>query len=406
MKEIRFVDVGEGITEGHLQKWLVKDGDQVKEDQSIVQVETDKAIVSVPAPIDGTIRIVAKDDTILHVGDTLAYIGTSQELSAIPKQQTQTTAAPSKAQAIEKPVQAQKSTKKEILATPSLRKLAHDLGVDLTQVQGTGPAGRILENDVRAVIGKAPQQKAAPKFSELLEEQHQEDIERVPLTQTRKAIAKNMEASLTVPSATHIDLIDAQALFNVVEKEKARVQKELGVKLTFLPFIIKATVEALKSNPSFNASYDHEKLEIIRKKYYNIGLAAEAPDGLKILVIKDADKKSIIDMAREIQEMHQKLLDQTITLEEMRDSTFTITNSGSLGGGFLSVPIINHPDVAILGTHLIRDMPVVKNGKIVVGKVLPVSLVFDHRVVDGAEAVRFCNDIKSRIEDVDFLELE
>ena len=229
MKEIKFVDVGEGITEGHLQKWLVKDGDQVKEDQSIVQVETDKAIVSVPAPIDGILKIVAKDDTVLHVGDTLAYIGTLQELAAIPTQQAQAAAPKSAQAAAEKPAQAQKAAQKEILATPSLRKLAHDLGVDLAQVRGTGPAGRILENDVRMFVGKAPQQKAAPKFSELLEEQHEDDIERIPLSQTRKAIAKNMEASLTVPSAAHMDLIDAQALFDVVQKEKARVQTERGV---------------------------------------------------------------------------------------------------------------------------------------------------------------------------------
>jgi pyruvate dehydrogenase E2 component (dihydrolipoamide acetyltransferase) len=203
-----------------------------------------------------------------------------------------------------------------------------------------------------------------------------------------------------------MDLIDAQALFNVVQMEKARVMADLGIKLTFLPFIIKAAVEALKANPNFNASYDHDKLEIIRKNYYNIGLAAEAADGLKVVVIKNADRKSILDIAREIQQLHQKIQDQTIAIEEMRDNTFTITNIGSLGGGFLSVPIINYPDVAILGTHLIRDMPVVKNGKVAAGKVLPVSLVFDHRVVDGAEAVRFCNDIKTRIEDVDFLELE
>jgi pyruvate dehydrogenase E2 component (dihydrolipoamide acetyltransferase) len=405
MKEIRFVDVGEGITEGHLQKRLVGDGDKVKEDQGIVQVETDKAIVSVPAPIDGIVKIVAREGADLHVGDTIAYIGTSQELAGIQKQQVQQTAPKGAQAAAERPVQAQAQTaaQPEILATPSLRKLAHDLGVDLTQVRGTGPAGRILENDVRAFVGKAPQQKAVPKFSELLEEQHEEDIERIPMSQTRKAIAKNMEASLAIPSAAHMDLIDAQALFDVMLNEKDSFQAKFGVKLTYLPFIIKATVEALKENPNFNASYDHERLEIIRKNYYNIGLAAEAPDGLKVVVIKDADKKSIVDIAREIQQLHQKLQDQTITIEEMRDNTFTITNTGSLGGGFLSVPIINHPDVAILGTHLIRDMPVVKEGRAVVGKVLPVSIVFDHRVVDGAEAVKFCNDFRKYIENVDFL---
>jgi pyruvate dehydrogenase E2 component (dihydrolipoamide acetyltransferase) len=191
---------------------------------------------------------------------------------------------------------------------------------------------------------------------------------------------------------------------NIVTKEKPNAEK-LGVKLTFLPFIIKAVVEALKENPHFNASYDHETQEIIVKKYYNIGLAAEAKDGLKVLVIKDADKKNIIDIAKEIQELHKKILDETITIDEMRDSTFTITNIGSMGGGFLSVPMINYPEIAILGVHMIKDMPVVENGKVKAGKVLPISLSFDHRVVDGADAVKFGNAVIKYLEDVEFLEM-
>ena len=400
IKSIRFVDVGEGITEGHLQKWLVRDGDQVKEDQGIAQVETDKAVVSVPAPIDGIVKIVAPDGTTLHVGDTLAYIGTPQELATVGSgaQTAAQIAMPKATQAqAEKPSQALPA-QAQVLATPSVRKLAHDLGVDIAQVHGTGPAGRILENDVRST-GKPQAAANAPGA-----EEQKGSIERVPLTQTRKAIARNMEASLSIPAATHMDLIDAQALVDAVAKRKAQILADFGVKLTFLPFIIKAVVEALKASPNFNASYDRDNMEIIRKRYYNIGLAAEAPDGLKVVVIKDADKKGIVGIAKEIQQLHQKIQNQTITLEEMRDSTFTITNIGSLGGGFLSVPIINSPNVAILGTQMIKDMPVVKNGVVAVGKVFPVSLVFDHRVVDGADAVRFCNDIKACLENEIFLD--
>jgi pyruvate dehydrogenase E2 component (dihydrolipoamide acetyltransferase) len=247
--------------------------------------------------------------------------------------------------------------------------------------------------------------KPVPKFSEVLEAEHKDAIERIPLTQLRKAIAKNMEAALTVPSAVHMDLIDATHLFDIVSSEKEKIAKEKNAKLTFLPFIIKAVIEALKEYPNFNASYDHERLEIIRKNYYNIGLAAEAPDGLKVIVIKDADKKSIIKLAKEIQELGDKVRNETITLEEMKDSTFTITNIGSLGGGFLAVPIINHPDVAILGIMRIRDMPVVKDGKVKAGKILPFSLVFDHRVNDGAEAVRFGNTLIKYLEDPEFLDM-
>lgn len=399
MKEIRFVDVGEGITEGHVRKWLVKDGETVKEDQAVVQVETDKAVVNVPSPITGTIKISAQENITVHVGDLIASIGEPSELQAVAKQPLQQ-AQPKPAAPTQQGVQS-----REPMATPAIRKLAHDLNVDLTKITGTGPNGRIIENDVRGVAhGEALQSRPMPKFSEVLEEQHGEEVVREPMSQTRKAIARNMELSWTIPRAVHMDMLDATQLVAMVAKEKPNAEK-MGVKLTFLPFIIKAVVEALKENPHFNASYDHETQEIIVKKYYNIGLAAEAKDGLKVVVVKNADKKSIINIAKEIQEFHNKLQDETITLEEMRDSTFTITNIGSLGGGFLSVPMINYPEVAILGVHLIKDMPVVENGQVKVGKVLPVSLSFDHRVVDGAEAVKFGNAVIKYLEDVEFLEM-
>ena len=205
-----------------------------------------------------------------------------------------------------------------------------------------------------------------PKFSEVLEEKHSDNIERVPMSQTRKAIARNMELSALIPRAVHMDLLNASPLYNVVSKEKPNVEK-LGIKLTFLPFIIKAAIEAIKESPNFNSSYDHDTQEIVLKKYYNIGIAAEAPDGLKVIVIKNADKKSIVELAKEIQELHKKILDQTISIEEMRDSTFTITNIGSLGGGFLSVPMINYPEVAILGIHTIRDWPMITDGQVKIG---------------------------------------
>jgi pyruvate dehydrogenase E2 component (dihydrolipoamide acetyltransferase) len=409
MKEIKFVDIGEGITEGHIQKWLVNDGDDVKEDQAVVQIETDKAIVNIPSPIDGRIKIMAKEDTDVHIGDILAIIGSEDELKSVSAQKAEQ--MPQKSTELKSQSQKQEAsqaqpTGREVIASPSVRKLAEQLGVDLTQVIGTGPNGRILENDVRSFASKVVSgAKAVPKFSEVLEERHKEEIERVPLSQTRKAIARNMELSWTIPRATHMDIINATALYDIVNREKQKVEKDLGIKLTYLPFIIKATIEALKENPRFNASYDHEKLEIIVKKYYNIGLATEAPDGLKVVVIKNADTKSIIELAKEIESLAEKVRNQTITIDDMRDSSFTITNIGSLGGGFLSVPMINYPDVAILGIHKIRDFPVVENGVVKPGKILPFSLVFDHRVVDGAEAVKFGNDLIKYLEDPDFLEM-
>jgi pyruvate dehydrogenase E2 component (dihydrolipoamide acetyltransferase) len=425
MKTLKFVDVGEGITEGHVRKWLVKDGENVKEDQSLVQIETDKAVVNLPAPISGNVKIVSPDNTTLHVGDVIAYVG---ELSEImnPTAQPEATptaaaqqAQPAAAAAEQQPQQQaqaqpqpQVSTqKKEVIATPAVRRMARELGIDIGTVVGTGPEGRILENDLKkpvtpAVAAQQAQKTVSPlpKFSELLEEQHGEEIERIPMSQTRKTIAKNMELSATIPRAAHMDLINATYLYGIVKKEKPNAEK-LGVKLTFLPFIIKATVQALKENPRFNSSYDHDKQEVILKKYYNIGLAAEGPDGLKVIVIKAVDKKNILQIAKEIQDLAEKVKNQTISIDEMRDSTFTITNIGSLGGGFLSLPMINYPEVAILGVHLIRDAAMVDEGMVKIGKQLPFSIAFDHRVVDGAEAVLFGNALIKYLEDPEFLEL-
>ncbi len=405
MKDIRFVDVGEGITEGKIQKWLVKDGDQVKEDQSVAQVETDKAVVNVPSPINGTIKINMKEGSTLHIGDTLAFIGTPDELKSATAASASPAQQPAAKQAQPAPAQKAAQQKREVIATPSVRKLAEQLGVDLGAIAGTGPNGRILENDVRAAASQTAQ-KSAPqqKYSEVLEEAHKDRIERVPMSMTRKAIARNMEESWKTPRATHMDLINATELWNLVGKEKEKMKKE-QVHLTFLPFIIKALVKALQENPHFNASYDRDKQEIIVKRYYNIGISVETDDGLKVLVVKDADKMSIAQIAKKITELADKARNKTITIEEMRDTSITITSIGSLGGGFLAVPMINPPDVAIIGVLEIRDWNFVQNGKSVVGKVMPFTVTFDHRVVDGAEAVKLGNALKGYLEDPEFLNM-
>ena len=411
MKTIAFVDVGEGITEGHVQKWLVNDGDVVKEDQPVVQVETDKAVVSVPAPISGKIKIAVPGNSTVHIGDVLAYIGEDKEQNPIsPNAHSAAQPASQKSVAVQEepnsapqPAATAMQPSKEIIATPSLRKLARESNVDLSMVTGTGPGGRILENDLKSYINKYVVSPPSAKLSELLEEKHANEVQRISMSQTRKTIAKNMELSESIPRAVHMDIIDATPLYSATSKKKEEAAKT-GIKFTFLPLIIKATAAALKENPSLNASYDSDRQEIILKKYYNVGLAAEAKDGLKVVVIKSADKKSAVDIAKEIQAFHQKLIEDTITIDEMHDSTFTITNIGSLGGGYLSVPLINPHEAAILGVHLIRDAAVVQGGKIVIGKQLPLSLSFDHRILDGAEAAMFVNTIKKYLEDASFLE--
>ncbi|OJI08241.1 MAG: hypothetical protein BK997_00845 [Candidatus Micrarchaeum sp. ARMAN-1] len=411
MEEIKFVDIGEGITEGRIQKWLVADMADVKEDQPVAQVETDKAVVSMPAPASGKIKIMIKEGTDVKVGDVMAYVGSAGELNGIAapgaKNNAGTIETPKAKPAEAKPVEqaqsepVEKQGQRRVLAPPSVRHMAESMGIDLSGVKGSGPGGRITEADVKAYAENKAEAPAALHAANA----NAASTERVPLSQTRKAIAKNMELSWQIPRASHMDLIDASAIYSVVQKEKEKSLKQLNVKLSYLPFIIKAAVEALKENPRFNASYDKDRQEVVLKKYYNIGIAAEAKDGLKVVVIKDSDKKSILEIAKEIDSLHKKVLDQTISLQEMRDTSFTITNVGSLGGGFLAIPMINYPDVAILGITLVRDMPVVKDGAVVPGKILPFTITFDHRVVDGAEAVKFGNAFKGYMEDPEFLDM-
>ncbi len=419
MKEIRFTDIGEGIVEGHILKWNVKDFDEVKEDQELVQIETDKAVVNIPAPSNGFIKIIAIENKDIHVNDVLAYIGEKEELLKINQDNANADAnnqnlLPNKKIKEESQPLKEMKLKKQIIATPYIRKLSRDLNIDINKVNGTGHNNRIMESDVRNFADKNSQgiremKKNIPEIKteevNKTNEKETELIERIPLSQTRKAIARNMEESWKIPRAVHMDLIDATTLYEKISKEKDRFLKEFNIKLTFLPFIIKATIEALKENPRFNASYDKENQELIIKKYYNIGLAAEANDGLKVIVIKDCDKKPIKEIASEIQELHKKIIENTITFDEMKDNSFTITNVGSLGGGFFSVAMINPPDTAILAIHLIKDMPIVKDNQIVIRKILPFSITFDHRAVDGADTVKFGNAIKAYIEDPDFLEL-
>ncbi|ASI13862.1 2-oxoacid dehydrogenase multienzyme complex, dihydrolipoyl acyltransferase (E2) component [Candidatus Mancarchaeum acidiphilum] len=426
METVKFADVGEGITEGHIQKILVKDGDQVKEDQPLMQVETDKAVVNIPSIKGGTVKVVAKENTDIKVGDILAYVGTPDELKNAPsagaaapqpsapkaqeqnKTQEASAGAPAKPQAETKPASSptqQGAPHPEILTTPFVRKLAEQLKVDLAQIKGTGPNGRIMEVDVRDAAKETSDVLKKPRHPEILAEKHGEEIEHVPLSPVRKAIAKNMEASWTIPRASHIDLIDASELNRIVSEAKDKFLKQFNIKLTFLPILIKATVAALKDNPHFNASYDPVNREILVKHYYNIGLGAETKDGLKVIVIKDADKKSIVQIARDLADLRDKLYANTITLDDMKDSSFTITNAGSLGGGFIGIPMINPPDVAILAFSMMKDMPVAVDGKVEIRKILPFTLTFDHRVVDGAEAVKFGNELKGYIEDPEFLEM-
>jgi pyruvate dehydrogenase E2 component (dihydrolipoamide acetyltransferase) len=414
--EFKFPDIGEGLTEGEIVRWLVKEGDEIKEGEPLVEVETDKALAEIPSPKTGVIlKILAKEKEIVKVGQVIVVIGEKGEGLAVPSPKPKSVGvvgeleeAPEEAPTITASVEPVKASlvSEHALATPVVRALAKELGVDINKVQGTGPEGRVLEKDVRQFAeGKQKPVEEARKPTKVKKYDFYGYIERIPLRGVRRSIAKAMVRSkFTAPHVTAMDEADVTALWKIREKEKKAAEKK-GIKLTILPFIIKAVIAGLTEHPSLNATLDEENEEIILKKYFNIGLATDTPEGLMVPVVKNAKEKSIFELAQEMAQLAQKARKRTIDLADLKGGTFTITNFGTVRGMY-GTPIINYPEVAILGVGRIQDMPVVRDRKVVVRKMIPLSLSFDHRVVDGAEAARFLNTVIARLEDPDLILLE
>lgn len=407
MKEFKFPDVGEGIHEGTIVKWHAKEGDKVQADKTIVEVETDKAVVELPAPYSGTVlKVNFKEGETVKVGQVLVVIGEEGEKIAEPKKEPE---APAPKE--EKPVmkEAKPPAAGRVLAAPATRKLARELEVDLEMISGSGPGGRIMDDDVRKAAGEESGEKPHPAMKEQMVPQMkapevicEPGEERIPLTHMRKVIAEKMLYSKThIPHACGMDFVDVTRLVEVRGKEKSKFA-ERGVKLTYLPFIMKAAAVALKKLPDFNAHFDMPQNTIVRKKRFNIGIAVDTPEGLMVPVVKDIERKSMIDIAREIEDLAVQARERKIKLDDLKGGTFTVTNVGSVGGMYSS-PIINAPEVAIMGVHRIKDLPLVVNGQIVARKVMGLSLCFDHRVVDGAAATEFMNIVKRHLEDPDLL---
>jgi pyruvate dehydrogenase E2 component (dihydrolipoamide acetyltransferase) len=383
-------DLGEGIVEGEIRAWLVKEGDAVEEHQTVLEVETDKAVVEVQSPKKGTVLKIGKQEgEIAKVGETLMTILPMGE------------AAEEKPKAEERPksvtvIGVLPEAGEEVLATPAVRALAKESGVDLKTVEGSGPGGSITTMDVLKVSEKPRSKEAPDQYGE---------IERIPIRGIRRTIAKNLITSQrTTAFVTAMEEADVTELWSVREREK-KALLEKDIHLTFMPFFIKAAQHALREHQLLNASVDEEKEEIVVKKYFNFGIAVDTPDGLMVPVVTNVDKKSILELAEEIQNLSKKARERKIKLEEMRGSTFSITNYGAFGGGF-ATPIIDYPDVAILGTGKISEKPWVVDGKIVIRKILPLSLTFDHRVTDGVDATRFLSKIVRYLEDPGLLFIE
>ena len=409
--DFKFPDVGEGISEGEIVKWHVKVGDVVKQDQVIVEIETDKAIVEIPSPKAGKItKINGKEGQTVKVGSVLVTIEESKGAKEEPKGSVGVVGSLPEYEAPKITQEHVEIAKKAIIehvkALPAVKKLAKEKGIDLSKI--APKEGIITKEDVlkavEEIAGKEPSTVETSPGIKITARDY--DIygytEKIPLKGVRKAIAKHLtESHLKTVPVTSFDEADVTHLSEIKEKEKRKLELK-GIHLTFMPFIIKAVIAALKNHPYLNANVDDEKEEIVIKKYYNIGFAVDTPDGLIVPVLKIADTKSVEQTAKELQDLGEKARSRKIDLGELQGGTFTITNIGAIGGTF-ATPIINYPEVAILLLGRIYEKPVAINGKVQIRKILPLSLTFDHRVTDGAEAARFMNELKEYLEDPDEL---
>lgn len=432
--EYKFPELGEGIHEGEIVKLLVKAGDTVTDETILMEVQNDKAVVEVPCPVEGKVVAVAvKEGQVCNIGELVMTIEVTGEMPAESMHTGSSHAAPAAAPtaapvaaapaptAAPAPVAAAPSAGagREVLATPSVRKLAREQGITLAEVTPTGKHGRVTREDVLGFNGAgtaaAPEAAepaavaaaggAAPAAAAQQVVVGDRVEERVPFKGIRKIIANAMVKSVyTAPHVTLMDEIDVSALVALRERTKPLAEKK-GVKLTYLPFIVKALVAACRQFPALNAMIDEEKQEIVYKKYYNIGIATDTDNGLLVPVIHDADRKNIWSIASSIKDLAVRGREGKLAPNEMKGGTISITNIGSVGGMFFT-PVINFPEVAILGAGRITEKPVVKNGQIVAASVMALSLSFDHRIVDGATAQSFLNYIKQLLADPELLVLE
>jgi pyruvate dehydrogenase E2 component (dihydrolipoamide acetyltransferase) len=410
--EFKLPDVGEGLHEAELLRWAVKVGDTVREDEPLLEVQTDKAAVEITSPSAGKVlELRGKEGDILHVGDVVIVIDDgSGPPTAVGIPQPETVVGERKADAHGKgdilPEKAGPAASaadggfRRALATPAVRRLARELGIEIQNVPGTGPNGRVTADDLRAFGGRqAPRDPAVPTVTA------GPAVERLPLRGVRRVIAERMVRSKrTAPHVTTVDEVDLTELVRIrtAGKEAAATR---GVRLTYLPFIMKALVPALREFPYLNAQIDDERQEIVLLRSYHVGFAVDTPNGLFVPVVHDVDRKSVLQIATEIQSLTARAQAGKLSPEEMRGGTFTISNQGSVGGLFFT-PVINHPEVAILGVGSIVDRPVVREGQIVIGKMAYLALSFDHRLIDGAVATRFLTRVVTLLANPTLLMME
>jgi len=425
--EFKLPDIGEGIHEGEIVKWFVKPGDEINEDDVLAEVQNDKAVVEIPSPVKGKVlELKVSEGEVATVGqvivtfdapgyENLQFKGDDHEEA--PKEEAKEEA---KAEEAVSTKENEVDTNRRVIAMPSVRKYAREKGVDIRQVVGSGKNGRVLKEDIDVFLngGEAKVQSEEPQVQAETKEEVKETAQQAPvvlegefpetrekMSGIRKAIAKAMVNSKhTAPHVTLMDEVDVTELVLHRKKFKA-VAAEQGVKLTYLPYVVKALTSALKKYPVLNTSIDDATDEVIHKHYYNIGIAADTDKGLLVPVVKHADRKSIFQISDEINQLATKAREGKLLPNEMKGASCTITNIGSAGGQWFT-PVINHPEVAILGIGRIQEKAIVKDGEIVAAPVLALSLSFDHRMIDGATAQNALNHIKRLLNDPQLLLME
>jgi pyruvate dehydrogenase E2 component (dihydrolipoamide acetyltransferase) len=442
-------DLGEGLVEAEIVRVLVNEGDVIREDAPLLEVETDKAQVEIPSPMSGRVeKIHVHPGETVSVGATLITFADADAGARLP------IAAPASTASAAGPATGEQAPRSRdggpVPATPATRRLARELGVDLRQVQGTGAAGRVTDADVHAAAARESSRRAAsrevapaagvsrppsPPSSEASRQpppaveptgravesaplatvgveppplprfEQWGPVEREPLSHLRRTIAARMTLSASViPHVTHFDRADITELDGIIRKnlEAARAR---GVTLTLTTFLLKASALALKAHPRFNASLDPAAGVMILKRYYHLGVAVATERGLIVPVVRDVDGKPLLELARELGALAQRVREGKAAIDDLRGGTFTVTNIGALGGTG-AIPIINYPEVAILGVARAREEAVVRDGAIVPRLLLPLTLTFDHRIADGADGARFAADIVRLLEHPDQMLLE
>jgi pyruvate dehydrogenase E2 component (dihydrolipoamide acetyltransferase) len=404
MADFKLPDLGEGVTEAEVDRWLVKEGDVIAEDDPLVEVITDKATAEIPSPFEGVVaRIHVQAGDVVPVGTVLVSIeaegdSASGNGEAPPVSTVASAATEALSAATESVGGGRVEADGEVKAMPPVRKLARELGVDLAGVPGSGPNGRITRADVEAAARGSSPAPVTPAVA------LPSGGRREPLRGVRRVIAERMaEAHRIVPPVTHVEECDVTELDATRKLANERSPHE--PRLTYMPFIVKAVTTSLKEFPALNASLDEEAGEIVFHDHYDIGIAVDTPAGLMVPVVKDADKLRLRALAAEVERLAGAAREGKLIAHELRGSTFTVTNPGPFGG-LMATPIVFHPQSAILGVHRATDRPVVRDGQIVIRKMMNLSITFDHRILDGMTAAKFVLNVVRLLEHPAVLALE